>query len=452
MESIIFEPQAGPQTAFLSSPADIVFYGGAAGGGKTFGLLLDPLRHFHNPAFGCVIFRRNSTQVRNEGGLWDESSKIYPSFGAHPREASLEWKFPAGWKLKFSHLEYDSTVLDWQGGQIGMIGFDEITHFTEKQFWYMQSRNRSTSGIRPYIRATCNPDADSWVAKLIAWWIDQDTGLAIAERSGVIRWFIRKDDEIMWADTSEELVQRFGEGEQPKSFTFIPSKIHDNKILLAKDPGYLANLKALSRVERERLLEGNWKVRAQAGMYFQRGYFDVIDTMPTGAIKTVRYWDRAATKPNETNKDPDWTAGLKLAKFKDGSYVVQDCALLRDAPLAVERLVKAVATQDGRSVRVCIEQDPGSAGVADAGNYSRLLAGYDVRLRKPTKDKVTRALAVSAASEARNIKVLRGPWNDAFFTQLENFPPTSTGHDDIVDGFSGAFNELASAHSILDVL
>jgi hypothetical protein len=101
------------------------------------------LRHYDNPRFGAVIFRRTTTQVRNEGGLWDESMMLYGMLGAHPREVALEWSFPSGMRVKFSHLEHEKTVHDWQGSQIAMIGFDELTHFTEKQFFYMLSRNLS---------------------------------------------------------------------------------------------------------------------------------------------------------------------------------------------------------------------------------------------------------------------------------------------------------------------
>lgn len=60
-------------------------------------------------------------------------------------------------------------------------------------------------GVRPYVRATCNPDADSWVAEFISWWIDPETGFAIPERAGVLRWFIRIGDTIIWGDSPEEL-------------------------------------------------------------------------------------------------------------------------------------------------------------------------------------------------------------------------------------------------------
>lgn len=451
-QRVEFRAQEGPQEEFLSSIADIVFYGGAAGGGKTFGLLLEPLRHLENKQFGAVIFRRNSTQVRNEGGLWDESEKIYPHFGANPKEAALKWVFPAGWSLKFSHLEYDKTVLDWQGAQIPYIGFDEITHFTEKQFFYMMSRNRSTSGVPGYIRATCNPDADSWVRILIAWWIGPD-GLPIKSRSGVVRWFIRSNDTIIWGDSREELIKKYGAEELPKSFTFIAADVYDNKILMEKDPAYLANLKALPRIDRLRLLGGNWDVRPAAGMYFQREWFTIIDAMPANVLSQIRYWDRAATLPNEDNKNPDWTAGSRIARLTDGRFVIMHIARLRDRPLNVERFVKNTATQDTSKVPVGIEQDPGSAGVADAQNFARLLAGFDVRIRKPTQDKATRARPLSAQCEAGNVLILRGAWNEEFFKEAENFTgEDGQNKDDQIDACSGAFNELCGSVSTFDVM
>lgn len=435
---------------FLECPADIAVYGGAAGGGKSFALLLEPLRHYHNPRFGGVIFRRSTVQVRNEGGLWDESFAMYKPLNGHPIESTLEWSFPSGSRMKFAHLEYDKTVFDWQGSQIPYIGFDELTHFTEKQFFYMMSRNRSTSGVAGYIRATCNPDADSWVRKLIDWWIGED-GYPIPERAGVLRWFIRQDDTLIWADTREELISEYGAEQLPKSFTFIPSSIKDNKILMAKDPAYLSNLMALSRVDRLRLLGGNWNVRPTAGMFFQREWFPILDAMPSGVVRTVRAWDKAATKPSTENPDPDWTRGVKMHKMLDGSFVISHVASCRDTPLKVEQIVKNTASQDSFSTTVIIAQDPGSAGVADMENFVRLLAGYIVVVTRPSTDKVVRAKPLSAQSEIGNVKLLRGDWNDAFLTELEQFDGEN-GHDDQVDAASDAFNELCGGVSTLDVL
>jgi hypothetical protein len=138
------KPQPGPQEQFLSSSADIVIYGGAAGGGKSFALLMEPLRHINNPKFGAVIFRKNANQITAEGGLWDTSDGIYPYIGGkgtkNPRPT---WKFPKGAKISFAHLEYEKDKFAWQGSQIAFIGFDELTHFTESQFFYNEPEELS---------------------------------------------------------------------------------------------------------------------------------------------------------------------------------------------------------------------------------------------------------------------------------------------------------------------
>ena len=182
MSTKVLRPQVGPQTDFMATAADVCIFGGAAGGGKSYGLLLSPLRYKNVPGFGCTIFRRNFNQIFAQGGLWDEAQKIYQGIrGAQPRMSRSMWVFKdkkdrVVSKVSFAHIEREEDLAKWQGSQICEIGFDELTHFSEKTFFYMLSRNRSTCGVTPFIRATCNPDADSWVAKFIEWWIDQDTG------------------------------------------------------------------------------------------------------------------------------------------------------------------------------------------------------------------------------------------------------------------------------------
>lgn len=237
--------------------------------------MLEPLRNISVPNFGGVIFRRTSPMIRAEGGLWDASKGLYSLIdAAYPRESRLEWVFPNAVKLKFSHLEYEKNIYDWQGSEIPFIGFDELTHFTSSMFFYLVSRNRSTCGVKPYIRATCNPDPDSWVAELIAWWIGED-GFPIRDREGVVRWFMRDNDNYIWGDTAEECIEKGAHiidkmvkesGIDPinfvKSITFISGSIYDNKALLTTNPQYLGNLNAQSEEEKLRLLAGNWKAKA----------------------------------------------------------------------------------------------------------------------------------------------------------------------------------------------
>src|SRR4051812_45310183 len=139
--------QPGRQTEFLQSPADICIYGGAAGGGKTVGLILEPLRHVGRVAnFTAVFFRRTTPQITNPGGLWDESRNFLSAAGRHAAPRRSRVALAARRQIKFAHLQFDSTVYDWQGAQIALICFDELTHFTAHQFFYMVSRNRSTCG------------------------------------------------------------------------------------------------------------------------------------------------------------------------------------------------------------------------------------------------------------------------------------------------------------------
>ena len=446
----VIAPQAGPQTQFMTSDADIVIYGGAAGGGKTYALLLEGLRHKDVKGFGGVIFRSNYTQVTAEGGLWDASHKIYDmvpdaSAGKTPK---LHWDFATGGKLTFAHLGGEDALSSWQGTEICYLGFDELTHFTKKMFLYMLSRNRSTCGIKPYVRATCNPDADSFVADLIKWWIDQDTGYPIPERSGQIRWMCVLNDEIYIEATPEALVEKYKDYdvsiEDCKSFTFIASRLDDNKILMESDPGYLANLKSLMEIDRERLLMGNWKIKANAGMYFKRTQVEIVSIAPPDIVAYCRGWDLAATE-SDGKGDPDWTAGVLVGKRQNGQYIVLDVVHERMNAGDVEKLVINTSKMDrgkyGYNYTVRMARDPGQAGKQQANQYVNLLAGFDIRCKQITGSKETRATPFAAQWQNGFVQVLESSWNDAYLVELESFPESK--HDDMVDASSDAFSELA---------
>ena len=440
MEPVVIKPQAGAQTSFLSTDADIAVYGGAAGGGKTFALLIEPLRHLNNGLFRGVIFRRTSPQIRNVGGLWDESIKLYSPLGIYNRETNLDWTASNGWQLKFSHLEQESDKYNWQGSQMCFLGFDELSHFAESQFFYLLSRLRSMSGVRGYVRATCNPDSDSWLADFLAWWIDQDTGYAIKERSGKIRWFCRVGDSLEWSDSPTDLKDRFGIDVEPKSVTFISASIYDNKILLDKDKSYLSNLKAMPLIEREKLLNGNWKIKASGGLVFKREWFEVVDQSPIEG-QTIRFWDRAGTIAiNGSN--PDFTVGCKIKKCDRGLYWIEDVIRFRGTPSTVEQRIVDTANADGKTVVVGLSQDPGQAGIADVSYLTRQLSGFRVKIVRETGSKLVRAQPISSQSEAGNVKLIRGLWNKDFINELVAFPEAR--HDDQVDAMSGAFNSIKS--------
>ena len=433
----ILKPQSEPQWRFLASPADIAIYGGAAGGGKTWGLLVEPLRHRKNTEFGGVVFRRTAAQIHNEGGLWDRSEEIYPHIGGEA--TALRWTFPAESSITMAHLQLEKHLYDWDGSQIPYIGFDELIHFTEKQFFYMLSRNRSMCGVKPYVRATTNPDAESWVADLIQWWWDEETGYPIPERSGQIRWFYRVNSELRWyatmksaAKANPALARR---GIRPKSLTFIPAQVYDNPVLLERNPEYLGSLYALPNIERQRLLEGNWLVRATAGEVFDRAWFPLVRAAPAEG-KVVRYWDKAGTEGGGSH-----TSGVRMKKTPAGEYYIEDVVMGQWSALKRERMIKNIAQQDGENVVIVVEEEGGSGGKESAEATIRNLSGFKAYSDRVTGDKIERALPMSAQAEAGNIKVVDASWTKRYLEILHNFEPDAAIKDP-VDASSGAFNWL----------
>lgn len=463
---IELKPQPGPQEMFLSTPADIAIYGGAAGGGKSFGILLEGARHTGNKDFGGVIFRRTSPMITNEGGLWDESNKIYPLLDAVQKETDHSWTFPSGSVVSFSHLQHEKNVLDWQGSQICFLGFDELTHFTERQFFYMLSRNRSMCGVKPYVRGTTNPDAESWVAEFIAWWIDQETGLPIPERAGKIRYFIRVNNVLKWGDSAEELDEEFQvirnalpedirANTKPedfiKSVTFIPSNVYDNKKLLASNPQYLANLLSLPLVERERLLGGNWKIKATAGKVFNREWFGLAEALPK-IDEVCSYWDFAATekeiKTTSRKPDPDFSARVMIGYSKaEKKWYTLDVLAVQQNPATLEKLFIQTCKLDrdyaktlGARFMVRWEIEPGSAAKRDSYRMTTNLAGFDAKGKNFKGDKLTRARSLAVQAEAGNVMILQGSWNSEFLGHMHGQPDLP--HDDIMDAAAGSFNSL----------
>lgn len=454
-------PQPGPQSAFLGCSADIAIIGGAAGGGKTWSLLLEPLRHADNPNFGAVIFRRTSPQIRNEGGLWDEARELYPPCRGIPNEVELYYMFPSRASISFSHLQHAKDVDRWTGAQIPLIGFDQLEEFEERQFWYMLTRNRSARArIRPYIRATCNPVPDDdevggWLNRLLSWWINPETGYPLAKRAGRTRWFVRLAEELHWGDSREDLLRRFKrypENEiRPKSIAFIPAKLDDNPLLERADPNYRASLLAQPLVERERLLGGNWKIKATAGKVFDRAWFGAaLKELPKGITRWVRYWDKAGTEGGGK-----FSAGVLLGLMPDKRTLIADVVRGQWSAGNRETVIKQTAEADRLkygAVDIWCEQEPGSGGKESAENTIRNLGGFSIRAERVTGSKLARAGPLAAQAEAKNVLLLAGAWNEAFLVEAQNFDGAS-GFMDQIDGASGAYNKLARPGStMVDVI
>jgi hypothetical protein len=253
---VIFHPNDGPQTEFLAADEKDVLYGGAAGGGKSYAMIVDPLRYAHRPAHRALILRRSMPELRE---MIDKSRELYPQAfpGAKFREVEKLWNFPSGAKVEFGFLERDADVYRYQGQAYSWIGFDEITHLPTEFSWnYLASRLRTTDPeIKTYLRCTANPGGvgSHWV----------------------------KNRYIQPNDSNKSFL-----GTDGLTRKFIPAKLADNPYL-AKDGIYEQMLKSLPPIQRRQLLEGNWDV-AEGAAFVE---FDPLNhVIPPFALPV--HWER----------------------------------------------------------------------------------------------------------------------------------------------------------------
>jgi hypothetical protein len=247
-QEVIFAPNEGPQTEFLAASEREVLYGGAAGGGKSYGLLADPMRYFSNANFNGLILRRTNDELREL--IW-KSQELYPRAfkGAKWAEKKSQWTFPSGAKLWLTYLERDQDVLRYQGQSFSYIAVDELTQYATPFSWnYLRSRLRTTDPTLPvYMRATTNPGGIGmgWVKR------------TFIDPAPPNKKFVAQD-----IDTGDDLVYPEGhakEGEPLFYRRFIPARLSDNPYLM-EGGQYEANLLSLPEMQRRQLLEGDWGI------------------------------------------------------------------------------------------------------------------------------------------------------------------------------------------------
>ena len=266
-QNIVFQPNPGPQTNFLAASEREVLYGGAAGGGKSYAMLADPLRYMSHPQFSGLLLRHTTEELREL--IW-KSQEMYPKIypGIKWSERKMQWVAPSGARLWFSYLDRDEDVLRYQGLAFSWVGFDELTQWPTPFPWnYMRSRLRSTAPDLPiYMRATTNPGGPghAWVKKMF---VDP-----------------ARPGKPFWAtdiDTGETLVYPKGhtkEGEPLFKRRFIPALLSDNPYL--SDQGdYETMLLSLPEHQRKQLLEGNWDVSEGAAFPEFNRTIHVVDSM-----------------------------------------------------------------------------------------------------------------------------------------------------------------------------
>ena len=372
--------------------------------------LMAALQFVDIPGYSAILFRKTYADLSLPGALIDMSKQWLMPFVETKEvkwsEKEKQYTFPSGASLNFGYLESANDCYRYQGAEFQYIGMDEVTHIDPANYRYLFSRLRKPKTLQVPLRfrATANP------------------GGAFGEY----------------------YYQRFFVEGPDKGRIFIGAGLDDNPYLDAD--AYRESLDELDPVERERLLNGNWEIKASGDM-FNRHWFNIIpfDNVPPGA-RTVRFWDMASTDPAKRKKtksrdkrDPDWTVGFKLTHYQ-GMYWIEDIVRVQKLPLDVEKIVKATAEEDGYSVAIRMEQEPGSSGAYTIDHFSRgVLNGYDFAGVTSSGSKVERARTASAASQGGKVLISNRCRNILpFLDEADVFPYGLK--DDTIDGFSGAFN------------
>lgn len=393
------------QAELLISEKLEVLYGGAAGGGKSDALLMAALAYVHESNYSALILRRSFSDLSLPGAVMDRAAAWLAHTDAKWAERAKTWTFPSGAKLSFGYLERKNDHFRYQGAELQMIAFDELTQFEEHQYTYLFSRLRrlGSQKLPVRMRAASNPGG-----------IGHD-------------WCKRRFIDIQHPDR-----------------IYIPARIQDNPYLDQEQ--YLTSLSHLDPITKRQLLEGDWSAR-RMGALFKREWFEILDMLPNhGFGVPVRYWDLAATQEgDDKTKNADYTVGCKMVRDVFGTFYVLDVIRERLNPSDVEYLVRQTAARDGRECRVRISQDPGASGKSVIDYYRRhVIPGYMFDGVRETGCKWVRAQPMSGQAGSRNIKLVAGEWIDRFLSELESF--TEDGNhafDDQVDASSGAFLVLA---------
>jgi len=416
-----WRPQKGPQEKFHASSVDEVFYGGAAGGGKTESLTVEPLRYVHVPGYTAIIFRRTYPELRQAKGIIARSRYMYPLLGGRYNEQSFTWRFPSGATIQFGQLEHEDDKYDHQSAEYAYIAFDELTTFTESQYLYLLSRLRSTA-IDPVtgkyvpkkLRAASNPGnvghefvKSRFIDKL---------------KPYEIKYFKRVDDVDIEADKDDP---------DALSRQFIPATLYDNLILMAADPQYEARLKSLSLIDRERLLSGNWDILI-AGNVFKPEWFKIAGSAPEG-LKWYRYWDLAAS----IKQRADFTASGAIGFDDSANLYIRDVVNVKEEWPTASKIMKSTIQQDYGIKEHGIEKKLHGLAAYQEFMNDKELTGFRIIAVDVQGDKLERAKVWSPRAEMGKVYLVQSPWNVPFINQCSLFDGTGVTHDDMVDSVSG---------------
>lgn len=424
-----WKPQPA-QEKFLQVGCFEALYGGAAGGGKTDALLVD-LASFVGVGYGShyqALFLRRTFPELLLSAL-RRAHELYPLLGGVWKASESCFEFPKGERIWFAHCEHETSVTRYQGAQFQRVAFDEITTFTEYQYMYLISRIRSAHGVPCGIRAAGNPGGlgHKWVFKRWFPWLSKRKQVPLS--GGVVRYFKKEGD-------TEKQVEKTEKGALGR--TFIPASLADNPILEKNDPGYRTRLEALPRLERLRLLCGDWDAEPALKDYWDRDKVQVLRFRPmqNEVVSIARAWDFGASL------EGDYSAGVLASLTKSGLTVIQHCEHFQGRPDTVHSRFEAVGLADKKHdsrVRFAIPKDPGAAGINTVFDYQTRYKWASITAMSTSGDKTSRFSPLSSRALAGNVAIVNdGTWDvDAFHDELEAFPRGI--NDDRVDASSDAY-------------
>lgn len=383
----------------MALPNKEAFYGGSAGGGKSQALLMAALQDVDVPGYSAILFRKTYKDLSLPEALISRSQEWLSNTDAHWDGQNHKWTFPSGATLSFGHMDHEKAKFSYQSAAFQFIGFDEVTQFTESQYKYLFTRLRRLQGKDLDLRVRCaaNPDGIGFE------WVK--------------RRFVNP-----------------GHPDRP----YIPSRLSDNPHL--DQESYKESLNELDPVTRARYLDGDWEVRPE-GKKFKREWFEIVPQAPRRWAKIIRFWDMAATEAKE-GKDPDWTVGTLMLITEEKICYIVNVVRFRKTPGATETVVGQIAKIDGKQVAIGMEQEPGASGIIANEHYRKdVLLGHEFHSIPSTGKKEIRANPLASYSEAGNVKLVSGPWNESWLDEVTIFPDGE--HDDQIDSASGAFNHIA---------
>lgn len=409
-------PTPKQNAVMLLNHVEELFFGGAAGPGKSSYLLMAALQYVHVPNYAALLLRRTYADLNQPGALMDRARSWLQGTDAHWSEIDHRWTFPSGATLSFGYLKGPRDHFQYQGAEYQFVGFDELTQFPEHQYAYLNSRIRKPE-------APDDPEAEDPDHELHDQWLLSQVPLRMRSASNP-------------GDIGHEWVKRrfIDDETREPGVVFVPGLLEDNPHLNQEE--YDRFLAKLDPVTRSRLRRGDWDIQEE-GELFKRRWFRRVDrdAVPAKA-RYIRYWDLAATK-SYVGGDPDWTVGVLMAEHK-GQFWIVDVERLQGSPGEVENAILTTAEWDGEDVPIHIEQEPGASGKIVAHHYrTKVLPGFATKFIPSRQDKTGRARPLSSAAEAGNVALVRARWNEQYLDELIVFP-SAHFHDDQVDASSGA--------------